>query len=115
MKRKDYRCRCEKVHLEKCKGVCRTYSPIQLAYARKLEDDVGIVSFQCNVPLSDTTEGEFTTDFVCTKADGDLMVRECVYRNHLTLPRTVKLLDLSRSYWLNQGVSDWGLVINAEQ
>lgn len=28
---------------------------------------------------------------------------------------TVKLLDASRDYWLNHGVSDWGMVIDEEQ
>lgn len=28
---------------------------------------------------------------------------------------TVKLLDISREYWLSRGVSDWGLVVDAEK
>ena len=58
--------------------------------------------------------GEYTSDFVCTKADGDLMVRECVYRKFLMKPLTVKLLDASRDYWLRHGVTDWGMVIDEE-
>ena len=27
----------------------------------------------------------------------------------------VKLLDTSREYWLSQGITDWGLVIDAEK
>ena len=42
------------------------------------------------------------------------MGRECVQRSHLTNPMTVKLLDISREYWLRHGVTDWGLVIDAE-
>ena len=42
------------------------------------------------------------------------MVRECVFRKFLKKPMTVKLLDASRDYWLNHGVSDWGLVIDEE-
>jgi len=49
------------------------------------------------------------------KADHDLMVRECVNRKFLTKPMTVKLLDASRVYWLKHGVTDWGLVVNAEK
>lgn len=45
----------------------------------------------------------------------DLMVRECVERKHLMKPMTVKLLDASREYWKRNGVTDWGLVINAEK
>ena len=49
------------------------------------------------------------------KADGDFMVRECVERKFLMKPRTVKLLDASKNYWLRHGVKDWGLVIDAEK
>ena len=48
--------------------------------------------------------GEYTSDFVCTKADGDLMVRECVFRKFLMKPLTVKLLDASRDYWLPKSI-----------
>lgn len=46
-----------------------------------------------------------------TKADGDLMVRECISRKHLTKPMSAKLLDMSRLYWKSHGVNDWGIVI----
>lgn len=115
MRKKNYKGRCEKRSLSKCRGVCRTYSDIQYAFADKLQSDKTIVEFSCNVPLEFFSEGEYTTDFLCTKTDGDLMVRECVSRNHLTKPMTVKLLDASREYWLRHGVKDWGLVINAEK
>ena len=59
-------------------------------------------------------EGAYTSDFVCVKTDGDLMVRECVFRKFLKKPMTVKLLDASKDYWLKHGVSDWGIVIDEE-
>jgi len=52
------------------------------------------------------------TDFVCVKSDNDPMVRECLKHRLLTKPLTVKLLDISRNYWLNHGISDWGIVID---
>ena len=54
------------------------------------------------------------TDFVCKKNNSELMVRECVFRKYITKPMTIKLLDESREYWLNHGVSDWGIIINEE-
>lgn len=93
----------------------RTYSDIQAAYAQKLEEENEIKEYQCNVALAGLEMGEYTSDFVCVKADGDLMVRECVERKHLMKPMTVKLLDASREYWKRNGVTDWGLVINAEK
>ena len=90
MQKKNYKGRWEKRSLSKCKEVCRTYNPIQHAYADILENDSSIKEFQCNVPLENS---EYTSDFLCTKTDGDLIVREFVQRKLLTKPMTVKLLD----------------------
>lgn len=115
MRKKGFKGRCEKRMLSKCKEVCRTYDAIQYAYADQLQEDSKIQEIRCNVLLDGLKEGEYTSDFVCVKLDGDLMVRECVYRKHLMKPLTVKLLDASREYWLRRGVKDWGLVIDAEK
>lgn len=93
----------------------RAYSDIQAAYAERLEKGDEVKEFQCNVLLDGLEEGEYTSDFLCVKADGDFMVRECVERKFLMKPRTVKLLDASRNYWLRHGVKDWGFVIDAEK
>ena len=107
--------RCTKKKLKKSDEVIRTYDKIQTAYAEILDRNPSIQSIRCNVPLEKMEEGEFTTDFVCTKSDGDLMVRECIFRKKLSLPRTCKLLDVSRDYWLKRGVTDWGIVIEQEE
>ena len=91
--------------------VCKTYDAIQFRFADLLQDNEAIGEFRCNVLLDGL---EYTSDFVCTKVSGDLMVRECVYRKHLTKPMTIKLLDASKEYWSRHGVTDWGLVIDAE-
>ena len=114
MKKKNFKGRCEKRSLGKCKEVCRTYSPIQYAYADLLETYEGIAEFSCNVLLDGLKIGEYTSDFVCIKENGELMVRECVYRKQISKPMTVKLLDASREYWQRRGVADWGLIIDAE-
>ena len=115
MRKKGYKGRCEKRVIGKCEGVCRIYDPIQSAYADILQQDDRVVKFQCNVLLEGLAEGEYTSDFVCTKAEGELLVRKCVQRKHLLKPMTVKLLDASREYWNQHGVEDWGLVIDAEE
>ena len=112
MIKKNFKGRCRKWKLKKCKDVMMAYSDIQAAYAEKLEKDDGVKEFQCNVLLDSLEEGEYTSDFLCVKADGDFMVRECVERKFLMKPRTVKLLDASRDYWMRHGVKDWGLVID---
>lgn len=115
MRKKGYKGRCEKKDLSKSQEVCRTYDAIQSNYADILQNDNDIQEIRCNVLLDGLSEGAYTSDFVCVKADGDLMVRECVFRKFLTKPMTVKLLDASRDYWLSHGVSDWGMVIDEEE
>ena len=115
MRKKNFKGRCEKRIISKCTDVCRTYDAIQYTYADRLQPGETITEISCNVLLEGLSEGEYTSDFVCTKSDGDIMVRECVQRKHLMKPMTVKLLDASREYWLRRGVSDWGLVIDAEK
>ena len=68
MRKKDYKGRCEKRSISKCRDVCRTFDPIQYAYADILQDNTEIVEIRCNVPLD---ELEYTTDFVCVKTDGE--------------------------------------------
>lgn len=115
MIKKNFKGRCKKRMLTKCKDVARTYNDIQTAYADVLEKEDKIKEFRCNVMLDGLGIGEYSSDFVCVKEDGDLMVRECVERRFLTKPMTVKLLDASREYWQRHGVTDWGLVIDEEK
>lgn len=115
MVKKNYKGRCIKKSVSKSKEVCRTYNDLQLVYLDMLQANEGIAEIRCNIPLDGDKIGEYNTDFLCVKSDGDLLVRECVFRKHLLKPLTVKLLDASRLYWLNRGVNDWGLVIDEEK
>ena len=115
MRKKNYKGRCEKRSLEKFTSICKTYDPIQSAYADVLVKNKDIAEVRCNVALDGEECCEYMTDFVCIKTDRDLMVRECCQRKHLTKPQTTTLLDLSRSYWLRRGVTDWGIVVDAAE
>ena len=115
MRKKNYKGRCEKQSLEKFSTICKTYDPLQAAYAKILVKNKDVVEVRCNVVLDGDDCSEYMTDFVCTKIDGELMVRECVSRNLLEKPLTGKLLDLSRTYWLRRGVKDWGIVTDAAE
>lgn len=102
-----------KKKLTKCQTVFNAYNDLQYAYGTKLDNNQDIVEIKCNVKLTDCLDGEnYTTDFYCVKTNGEVMVRECVYKDKLLKPMTVKLLDMSRNYWLSKGVLDWGIVIN---
>lgn len=112
MRKRKFKGKCIKVSSPKSKEICRTYDNIQLAYLKLLETKDDIVEIRCNVFLEDLSENTYMTDFVCVKSNNELMVRECVQNRLLTKPLTVKLLDISKNYWLNHSVSDWGIVID---
>lgn len=102
-----------KKKLSKCEGVFRAYSELQFKYGDLLEANKDVVQIRANVLLKDLTlTGSFTSDFVCLKADGELMVRECVGRKSLMKPSTIRMLDASLEYWTGRGVSDWGIVLD---
>ena len=106
--------RCIKLNLSKSSDVCRCYSELQSKYARILEARDDVELFTCNMPLNGLAMGNYTSDFFVRRTDGTLMIRECVNRNHLTKPMTVRLLDASRDYWNRRGVTDWGIVLEKE-
>ena len=114
MRKKNYKGRCEKQSLEKFTTICKTYDPIQTAYANILVKNKDISEVRCNVIL-DGESSEYMTDFVCKKTNGDLMVRECISTKLLEKPLSMKLLDMSRTYWLRHGVTDWGIVVDAAE
>ena len=112
MRKKDYKGRCEKRKIAKSKEFLKLYDSIQSAYVDVLEADEEIVEIYCNKELERLG---YTSDLYCIKKNGEAMVLECVQRNHLTKPLTIKLLETSRSYWENKGVTDWGIVTNEEE
>ena len=113
MKKKNYKgSRCEKRTMSKCSdGVVKTFNDIESRYADRLQENPEVKEFRCQVLLEGLELGEYCSDFLATKVDGDLMVRECVFRKHLAKPLTAKLLDASREYWGKRGVLDWGIVV----
>lgn len=117
MKLKGYkRTRCEKRTMSKCAdGVVRTYNAIESSYAEMLQENTDIKEFRCQVLLEGLEIGEYCSDFVAVKVDGDLRVRECVYRKDLRKLKTAKLLDASRNYWRRRGVEDWGIVVEKKE
>lgn len=117
MKPKGYkRTRCEKRAMSKCAdGVARTYNAIESSYAEMLQENPDIKEFRCQVLLEGLEIGEYCSDFVAVKTDGDLRIRECVYRKDLRKLKTAKLLDASRNYWRRRGIEDWGIVVEKKE
>lgn len=105
-----------KKKLNKCSRVFHGYNDLQMRYGESLDANKDVVEIKFNVLLKNFELGDsYTTDFVCTKLDGNLMVRECVYKKNLLKPTTIKLLDASRNYWLSKGITDWGIVLDEQQ
>lgn len=102
-----------KKKLSKCRLIFYAYSDLQYKYGCQLDEDSQIAEIKCNVLIEECELGNgYTTDFYCTKTNGDIFVRECVYKDKLLKPLTIKMLDASRNYWIANGVSDWGIVLN---
>ena len=108
MRKKVQKERCTKIMLTKCKAVCCLYDKVQLAAAKMLDAEPAIFQFECNVPIlcNDIPANDlnlpsetYTTDFVLHYDDGHTAVREA---------------ELSRRYWQQQGISDWGIIIDKE-
>lgn len=114
MRKVNYKGRCTKRKLSKCKGICRTFDEIQKKAADLLQESDEINEFRCNVCLEGIENNLYMSDLVAEKNDGTTMVRECVWRKNLSKPMTAHLLDISRNYWLAHGVEDWGIVIEKE-
>lgn len=104
-----------KKKLSKCRAVFKAYNTLQFAYGDVLDSNSEIAEIKCNIPVEvSEVEGTFTTDFYCIKTNGEIFVRECVYKDKLLKPYYIKTLDASRNYWLSKGVADWGIVLNAD-
>ena len=115
MRRTDFKGKRIKRKLIKCSEVFKAFDDVQNTLGEILDNNSNIIEIKCNVPLEDSSIGDYTTDFVCTKEDGSIMVRECVYRKLLLRPKTITLLDFSQRYWLQRGVTDWKVVIDCEK
>ena len=104
-----------KKKLIKCKLIFYAYNELQYKYGDVLDCNDEILEIKCNVSIDECELGTtYTTDFYCIKTNGDILVRECVYKEKLLKPQTIKMLDASRNYWLSKGVADWGIVLNAD-
>ena len=102
-----------KSKLPKCSSVFYAYSELQHKYGELLSKRDDVLEFKANVKLEDFPLGDsYTTDFVITTKDGKTLIRECVYKDKLLKPLSIKLLDSSREYWLSRGFKEWGIVVD---
>lgn len=124
MRKKRQKGRCVKVKLDKTQELCKCFDKIQEAFAKVIAADESVDEFSMNVPLdfskvnlpSDLPAPEevYTTDFLIKRTDGILAVRECAFRRMLGHPSTAENLQLSKTYWEQIGVTDWGIIIEKQ-
>ena len=113
MRNSNTRSKILKRKIKKSKKIFHAFSDVQWKYVESLEENDEVVEIRFNVKLVGFEFGDnYTSDFVCIKSDGQLMIRECVLRKNLLKPTTAKLLDASRNYWLARGNKDWGIVLD---
>ena len=99
-------------HTDHNHGLC-IVANCSLRIKAVLDKDDEIVEIQANYSLKGFSFGNnYTSDFVCKKSNGELKIRECIYRKNIMKPSVIKLLDEGRNYWLSRGVDDWGIVID---
>lgn len=99
--------------IKKSEKIFHAFSDVQFKCVESLEENDEVVEIRLNLKLIGLEFGyNYTSDFVCVKSDGKLMIRECVLRKNLLKSTTAKLLDASRNYWLARGNKDWGIVID---
>ena len=109
--------------MSKCRGPTILCDDISIAFAERIEDDVDIMGFRCQVPLKDPeyilrgqwrTETAYASDFVLYFTDGHVGVRECVSRWDFSKTRFQNLLQMSKAYWRACGITDWAVVTDKE-
>ena len=121
MRKQPQKGRCTKLMLDKCHSVCCLYDKVQVAAAKALNAEPAVYRFECNVPLNGIAANDvnlssesYTSDFLIHYDDGHKAIREAVYRAHLSRPSVAERLDMSRCYWAQHGIEDWGLIIDKE-
>ena len=72
-----------KKKLNKSGKIFRAYNELQLRYGELLDLNDDVVEIKFNVLLKDFELGDsYTTDFLCCKKSGEMMVRECVLKKN---------------------------------
>jgi len=103
-----------KKKLPKCSTIFYAYSDLQRKYGELISKREDVIEFKANVKLEKFPLGEsFTTDFLITTTSGT-EIREIIYRNQLFKKSKLEQLSASRAYWREKGITNWGIVVDAE-
>lgn len=114
MRNKKQKGRCVKQKLPKFEEVVRTYDDLQERAAVILSETADYKSVTANVDCCEVNGILYMTDFLCEKEDGSYQVFECVYRQYMSKPKTMKLLNESQRHWESKGVA-WGIITDVKK
>mgnify|MGYP005752476089 FL=1 len=101
------------------------YSTWARDYAKWLEGEDWVKSFEVNIPLDrrryDTVlpadirktyfDTDWLTDFKIITNDSRTLIREIVTRAQMKKRSCVEKIEFSRRYWKNTDIDGWGVVI----
>ena len=101
------------------------YSTWARDYAKWLEGEDWVKSFEANIPLDRRRYGsvlpadirkvyfdtDWMSDFRIITTDGRTLIREVATRAQLSKRSSLEKLEFSRRYWKNTDIDSWGIVI----
>lgn len=119
------KCRDISFRSDKNAGVVCVHSKEAREYARILEQDQNVISYEACFTLDrvryqfvngldirkDYFSTEWATDFVLHYADGKIGIREMTTEASLSKRATIEKLEFSRRYWSASEAADWKIVI----
>lgn len=115
---------------QKCNAVICVHSQVAREYARMLEQQSWVESYEVSVPFETSKYGlvdpveirplyfqtEWASDFLLRFVDKRQAVREIVPSiEALQKLATIEKLEFSRRYWKAMGVSDWKIILPREE
>lgn len=84
MRNSNTRSKTLKRKIKKSEKIFHAFSDVQCKYLESLEENDEVAEIRFNVKLVGFEFGDYyTSDFICIKGDGQLMIRECVLRKNL--------------------------------
>ena len=101
------------------------HSPVARDYAKYLEEQPWVVSYEAGAPLSEDLychispvgirglyfKTSWASDFLLHFADGRRGIRELVRADMLQKASTAERLEFSRRYWASTDIDEWKVVL----
>lgn len=119
--------KCREIHFRSGKNgkVLCVHSAAERAYAKLLEEELSVVSYEACAELDRERypfvnplgirkgyfDTDWTSDFVIHFMDGSIGIRELVSFEDLAKRAELEKLEFSRRYWAAEKIRSWKIVI----